>query len=299
MNLAPIVIITYSRINHLRKTIESLKTNSLARQSELFIFIDGPRLGDEEKVNIVKEYAYKIDGFKIVHIKERITNDRAGNYFEGADFVLKKYGRIIFLEDDNIVSKAFLEYMNNGLDFYEDDKNIMAVSGYNVPVNFPNDYKYDYYKSNYFNAWGFATWADRKTLEIEKYNGQYKEMLVDKKLYKKIKKIHPKLISGLKKIHEGTLNAGDYKIVFHLIKNNLYAIKPIESFVNNIGHDGSGVHCGVSDKFNNIELNTKQINFIKDIEYDKKIDDIYYSFFYPKKNFFEKLKRRLLRIMYK
>ena len=49
-NLAPIGISTYSRIHHLQKTVEALKNNLLASQSELFIFSDAPKAGDEEIV---------------------------------------------------------------------------------------------------------------------------------------------------------------------------------------------------------------------------------------------------------
>jgi len=297
MNLAPIGIITYSRIDHLIKTIESLKKNDLALESELFIFIDGPKVGDEKKVNVIKEYAHTIDGFKKVHIQARTTNNRIQNYFDGAGFILKKYGRIIFLEDDNVVSPSFLEYMNNGLEFYKDDKSIISIGGYNIPIKFTN-YKYSSYKSFYFNAWGFATWANRETLKIEHYNGQYTEVLADKELYKKIKKIHPKLLAGLKQIHDGTLNAGDLKLVFHQIKNNLYTIKPIQSFVDNIGHDGSGIHCGVNDRFKNTVLNTNKIEFFEDLKYDENIDKQYYYHFHPKRNLLKKIKNKIKRMYF-
>jgi hypothetical protein len=297
MSLAPIVIITYSRIDHLKKTIESLKTNSLANQSELFIFIDAPKAGDEKKVNAVKEYAYTIHGFKEIHIKEREKNDRLKNYFDGAGFILKEYKKIIFLEDDNIVSCNFLDFMNDGLEFYKNDRSIMAINGYNVPLEFSDNYKNDYYKSTYFNAWGFATWADRETLKIEKYNGQYTETVKDKDLYKKIKEVHPKLISGLKQIHEGTLDAGDYKLTFHLIKNDCYVVKPMFSYVNNIGHDGSGVNCSVSDRFQNSELNSSRIKFIRNLKYDKNIDKQVYLFFHPKRTLWEKVINKFRKIM--
>jgi len=179
--------------------------------------------------------------------------------------------------------------MNDGLDFYEDDKKIMAISGYNVPTTFPNSYKHDYYLSTYFNAWGFATWRDRGFLDIVNYNDQYNEMMADKELFKKIKKVHPKLINGLKLIQERKLDAGDYKMVFHLIKNDLFTIKPIKSFVNNIGHDGSGVHCEVNDRMMHTTLNMQEIKFINNIEYSRFIDEIYYKYIVKKNNIFKRI----------
>ncbi len=206
-----------------------------------------------------------------------------------------EHGKCIFMEDDNVVSSSFLEYMNNGLDFYENDKKIIAIGAYNIPAKFPNDYKYDYYLSTYFNAWGFATWGNRGFLDIVNYNDQYNEMMADKKLYKKVKKNHPKLINGLKLIQEGKLNAGDYKMVFHLIKNDLYTIKPIMSLVDNIGHDGSGVHCGINDRFQNIELNEQEIKFVKDLKYNRNIDLIGYKYIWHTKLITKDLPFRIYR----
>lgn len=296
MNLAPIGIITYSRIDHLKKTIDSLRKNDLAKLSELFIFIDGPKVGDEEKVKAVEEYAYTIDGFKSVHIKARKTNNKAKNYFDGARFILNKYGQIIFLEDDNIVSESFLEYMNNALTFYRDDTSILAISAYNFPIEFPNNYELTHYKSIYFNAWGFATWENRNTLNIEQSTKYYEEVLKDKRLYKKVKRIAPQLIPELKRIYEGTLNAGDYNILFHCIKNNLYTILPIKSLVNNIGHDGSGAHCGVSNKFLHNKINNESIIFSNVQEYNESFDKLIFKKYFKNTNIIVKIINKLSRI---
>ncbi len=295
MSLAPIGIVTYSRIEHLKKTVNSIKNNTLAKNSELYIFLDAPRKGDEQKVSVVRNYIHTIDGFKKVHIIEREKNDLVQNAILGMQQLFDEHGKCIFMEDDNIVSTGFLQYMNDGLEFYEDNKKIIAISGYNVPAEFPDDYIHDYYLSTYFNAWGFATWADRNILDIVNYNDQYNEMMADKKLYKKVKNAHPKLIKGLKSIQEGKLNAGDYKIVFHLIKNDLYTIKPIMSLVDNIGHDGSGVHCGVNDRFQNIKLNKQEIKFVEDLKYNRNIDNIGYKYIWDTKLLSKDLLLRIYR----
>ena len=295
MSLAPIGISTYSRLGHLKQTIESLQKNTLSKQNELYVFSDAPKKGDEEIVAKVRKYIHTVDGFKKVHIIERESNSRVFNNRDGMRHLLDEHGRMIFMEDDNVVSTSFLQFMNDGLDFYKDDKSIMSISGFNVPAEYPTFYASDCYISRYFNGWGFATWGDRGFLDIIKYNGQYAEILADKKLYKKIKKAHPILISGLKKIHEGTLNAGDYKMVFHLIKNDLYVIRPIKSFVDNMGHDGSGEHCGVSDRFQNSELNTRKIEFIRDLEYDRNLDKQFYLFFHSSISFITRIINKLKR----
>jgi hypothetical protein len=294
MDLAPIGIITYSRIEFLKKTIESLKRNPIAIKSQLYIFVDGPKDGDNLKVHNVIEYANTIDGFERVTVSTRIGNNRSDNYFNGIGYLLKKYKKVIFLEDDNIVSSQFLEYMNSGLDYYKDNMNILAICGYNPPVEYATKYKNnDHYLSSYFNAWGYATWANRETLEIEKINSQYSELLSNRGLYSKIKRKHPRLIGGLKLINDRKLNAGDYRITFHLIKNDCYVVKPIISYVNNIGHDGSGVHCGKTNKYDNNVINYSLVNFSKNIKYDPSLDLVWRRFMDKKDPIITRVLRRV------
>ena len=72
---APIVLFVFNRIDHTRKTIEALKKNFFANESELFIFSDGERnSSDIEQVNSVREYIQTIRGFKNITIIERKKN---------------------------------------------------------------------------------------------------------------------------------------------------------------------------------------------------------------------------------
>jgi len=296
MNLAPIGITTYSRIKHLTKTVNSLRSNTLAKDSELYIFLDAPREGDEDKVETVREYIYTIDGFKKVHIIEREKNDLMQNFLLGMQQLLDKHGKAIFMEDDNVVSNDFLEFMNEGLDFYENNKKIIAINGFNVPVledKYPKGYEFDYYLSKFFCAAGFATWGDRGILEMVMYNDGYNDLIRDKKLYKKIKVKHPGLISELKRIQEGTLDAGDFKITYNMIKNDMYVLKPIKSKVNNIGHDGSGVHCEASEKFSNQNTSNKKIIFCSNALYDRALDKVWRGFFDKKDPLLMRIKRKI------
>ncbi|VAX10890.1 hypothetical protein MNBD_GAMMA26-806, partial [hydrothermal vent metagenome] len=147
-----------------------------------------------------------------------------------------------------------------------------------------------YYLSYLFNGWGFATWGDRRLLVEIENNNAYRE-LDDVKLNNKIKQIHPTLHKRLKDIYEGKIDAGDYKIVFYLIKNNKYMIKPNKSFVMNIGHDNSGVHCGINTKFTSeFDLDKQKVNIQDDgaLEYDASYDLQFYNYFHPKKSILSK-----------
>ena len=69
----------------------------------------------------------------------------------------KKYDRAIILEDDNLVSSNFLEFMNNSLEIYKDNKGDSLI----VPNNYAHGYeclsqtcKVLYHLDNYRNIRG-------------------------------------------------------------------------------------------------------------------------------------------------
>ena len=129
-DLAPIGVITYSRINHLKQTIGALQKNTLSKESEIYIFSDAPKKGDEKLVAKVRKYLHTIDGFKKVYIYERDTNSRTINTSSGIRTLVEKYGRMIFLEEDIVTAPGFLQFMNDALRYYKNDQRIFSISGY-------------------------------------------------------------------------------------------------------------------------------------------------------------------------
>ena len=90
-DLAPIGLSAYIRLEHIKKTVEALKKNTLAESSELYIFSDAPRKSDEEKVKIVRDYLKTIDGFKNITVFERKNNSRVINNRSGIKYLLDNY----------------------------------------------------------------------------------------------------------------------------------------------------------------------------------------------------------------
>ena len=76
MGLAPVGLVVYNRKAHTEKVIEALKKNTLAADTELYIFSDAPsKKEDEDSVYELREYLKTIkDGFKNVYIYEAETN---------------------------------------------------------------------------------------------------------------------------------------------------------------------------------------------------------------------------------
>ncbi len=161
---APVLIPTMCRYEHLKRCIDSLGANALALNTELYIGIDYPPA--EQYVEGWKKVIHYVENelpeFASVHIYIHEENKGAEN---NALFVLEKaresYDRFIFTEDDNEFSKNYLEYCNYMLDEFEDDERIVAISGFEYPIEHRMKDDKVYTNDVYFSAFGYASWFDR------------------------------------------------------------------------------------------------------------------------------------------
>jgi hypothetical protein len=80
MNLAPVALFTFKRLDTLKHTINSLQKNIDACNTELYIFSDAGRNEKEEfMVNEVREYLHQIQGFKKINIIKSMKNKGLAN----------------------------------------------------------------------------------------------------------------------------------------------------------------------------------------------------------------------------
>jgi hypothetical protein len=256
-NLAPIALFVYNRPQHTERTVKFLKQNEFAAESRLFIFSDGAKTSaDEEKVNEVREFIQTIEGFKSVEIIASKTNlGLANSVIAGVNKLTKYYGQVIVFEDDLISSPYTLTYFNEALNRYRDEPKVMHIGAYMYVLGNKNLPESFFYRAA--TSWGWATW-ERAWQNFEPNI----DVLIEQFDHKKK---HEFAI-------EGTMNFWKQMQDFKRGKNNSWAIRwyasiflkggltlnPSQSLVNNIGHDGTGVHSGMNDIYNVI-INPKPI----------------------------------------
>jgi len=249
MNLSPIVLFVYNRKEHTKKTVEALQQNSLAKESDLFVFSDGAKKPENQKdVEDVRNYIKSIDGFKKIKIFESEKNlGLAKSIINGVTKIVNEYGKVIVLEDDIVTSKYFLEYMNRGLDIYEKDEQVISIHGYIYPIE-------EKLPETFFikgaDCWGWATW--KRGWDLFESDG--KKLLAELKEKKLIKEFD---FSGsfpysnmLKAQIAGKNNSWAVRWYASAFLKNKLTLYPKESLVYNIGLDKSGTHCGSEDIFN-------------------------------------------------
>ncbi len=298
--LAPIGLSAYSRVEVLKQTVEALQKNTLAKESELYVFSDAAKPGDEDKVKKVRNYLKTLDGFKNVTISERDKNNRIANNRDGMRWLLDNYGKIIFLEEDVVTAPGFLEFINEGLTIYKEREDIFAICGYTPPVKLERYYKKDVYLSPRFSAWGFGIWADRyDKIIIDKID--FNKFIRNKSLVRRFRRGGEDLLSMLKREAEGEINALDVRIFYTQFLLNAYTVAPTRSLTNNIGFDGTGVHCGVTKRFEvSISKAPFQLEMDKDIEQNNRVIKSLYRFrsenhYGPIKKMIDKIWRYILR----
>ncbi|MBP3041776.1 sugar transferase, partial [Bacillaceae bacterium Marseille-Q3522] len=164
--LAPVVVFVYNRPNHTQETLEALKCNKLASETDMYIFSDNARNEkDASKVNAVRAYIRDFANRAIFHsvkiIEAEKNNGLANSVISGVTQIIKTYGKVIVVEDDLVTSTDFLVYMNSSLDYYQLDNTIWSISGYTFSMKSLEDYKNDVYLSYRACSWGWATWEDR------------------------------------------------------------------------------------------------------------------------------------------
>lgn len=279
----PIAIFAFNRFYHFKKTVDSLINCEHSDETIVYFFLDAP-LNYYDNSNFIKIKNY-IDS--INYFKEKIVICRDYNYglrdniISGINFVFEKYDAVIVLEDDLILSKDFLKYMNYCLNNYAENKNIWHVNGWSHPANKYNEILiYSHWK---MNCWGWGTWRDR-----------WQNFSINPA--KLIKESSPEII---KKINMDGHSSNYSQITANFFKrkktwaifwqviilnNGGECITPTYSFVDNIGFDNSGINSRSNNKvYNSSNLHCKvifdetKINHL--IEYNNEINNMLLSYY--------------------
>ena len=254
-NLAPIALFVYNRPEHTRRTLNFLRANLLAEESRLFIYSDAAQ-SEKEEVNVeaVRALISKVDGFKAIKvIVQKQNQGLAQSIINGVTELVNEYGKVIVFEDDLLSSTHTLQYFNEALNRYQNEEKLMHISAYMYPLasadSLPETF---FYRA--VHSWGWATWKrawNHFNPDIDDLMKQFDAQKINRFSI------------------EGKMNFWNQMKGFKAGKNNSWAIRwyasvflkqglsinPLKSLINNIGHDGTGIH---SNKENMYAVNIHQ-----------------------------------------
>jgi len=238
--------------------ISALAENLLAQESELYIYADAAKNTEaQHEVNTLRDYLKDIRGFKTIHIRLRENNLGVDeNIIQGVTEVIAERGKAIVLEDDLVTSPWFLTYMNEALNFYENEPKVASIHGYVYPLDPP-------LKEAFFlkgaDCWGWATW--KRAWDLFERDGQ---LLLDQILQRGLQQefefegTYPYL-RALAEQAAGNTKEWDIRWYATAFLADMVTLYPGQSLVSNIGHDSSGTHCAASTVYD-VELRQTHVN---------------------------------------
>lgn len=282
---APVIIFAYNRPEHLKKCIEALASNRLAKETPLYIFSDGPKNeNDKEKIESVRSYLGYINNSNMFKSLSIITSKKnkglSCSVIDGVTKVINKHGVVIVVEDDALASRNFLEYMNKCLDIYQDKQYVGAIGGFTIPINFPRYFKDDVFLLHRGSSYAWATWADR-WVKVDWEVSDYKNFRYNYFKRRAFNKYAPDRAKMLDKQMSGVIDSWAIRFSYSMFQNKLMFVMPRLSKIKTIGHDGSGTHSNKSSKYDSVELDNdyKEEQDYSNARFDKNIAKEYGNHF--------------------
>ena len=241
---APIVVFAYNRCEHLKRLIESLRANTESINSDLYVYVDGPKADetmDVEKVRQVQDYVKSISGFKSVNYFFSSTNKGASkSIIDGVSEVIDKSEKVIVLEEDLVLCENCISFFNQGLTIYASDKQVFSICGYSHKVKSPVSYNADSYFCVRSSPWGWAIWKDR-WLSIDWNLESWTNVEKNKWAFNKWGGSDCwRLLSYWK---NGKIDAWDVRLWYNQFISEKMSLFPMKSLLKNEGFDGSGTNC--------------------------------------------------------
>ena len=268
---APVVIPTLNRYNHFKRCFESLEKCTGADKTILYVGLDYP---PSEKY---RDGWYAIDAY--LHTKEKnnmfqelIVIRRPYNYGVGGENsnarvlfreVFDRFDRCIFTEDDNEFSPNFLEFMNQGLEKYENDNHVIRISAYTSPI-FAKKVQSTTFMGIDTPAYGLGIWKNKEVKAVDINIGNYLKSLSFRK-YLQLFFIYPSLFSMVIDMERRKTSWGDVICSLNNLLFGTFTLQPSLSLARNWGNDGSGINCGKNEKIENEIIDTNELFYLEDV----------------------------------
>jgi len=279
---APIFITVYDRLEHLRQCIDSLKKCPESEYTTLYIASDCAAIPEHENaISNVREYIKTIDGFyKIIPI---LRDNNLGGYQNATQalfHIFEQHETVIAMEDDVIVGKGFLNFINDGLIRFKDEPSVIGVCAY-LPPGIYNETEECFFLQGR-SPYGFGMWRDKEKNIYSYFDKKYINKTVLKfDFFRKFERTHPHVARSIPLILKSDFKPIDILTAIIMQDKGFFSYYPPTSISASRGNDGSGLHSGVNRLLQNQEVSDEiytsgsviQIEALKEME--KKIERSY------------------------
>lgn len=241
-----IALFAYNRSWHFQQVVKGLQKNDSV--DRVYIFQDGLKCDEHRhEWEKVQEIIKSISWCETIYYCSNVNKGLAKSIINGINIVLKDNDAVIVLEDDCVPTENFVTFMKACFEKYQSNKNVYSVTGYSWPIKISKD-QYDIYGCGRISSWGWGTWKDR----WEQYKIDYeafKRIKEDKDKSKNLaiwgNDLEQTVIGNIK----GETDSWAVYWALYVIEKGGICINPYVSLIQNVGFDGTGVHCGFTDQF--------------------------------------------------
>ena len=235
----------------MRRCLDSIVYSSTLKGIDFFIFVDGARRGDEQKVEDVKtvirefEYVNRFIDLKVVcndlNRGSRLQVEKSLEYIKGLG-----YTSYILVEDDIVFSPLFIEYCILNLLKYQNEESILTIAGFSPVVHMKSEVPKGLYRSFRFAPWGYASWFSRDLLLLE-YSDFDLFFSFGRNAKISLKHLCSSGLDVLPNIYWSLYTdrpiGNDYRVILRSVFDGKYHLHTSRSYTLNIGLDGSGENC--------------------------------------------------------
>ena len=240
----PVLLIFFNRPGKTKLVFESIRK---ARPSTLFLYQDGPRLGnpsDEEMISRCREIVNSIDwSCTVYHLYQKSNFGCDPSGYISRKWAFSIVEKCIILEDDCVPSISFFGLCKELLDKYEDDRRIYRISGQNILGSY-SPYYGDYFFTKGGSIWGWATWKRVIDEWDENYHFLEEPGIIDtiKYTYKKSGVPAKKFLKTCKKHKKTGVEYFESIFSSSRILGSGLTIVPSKNMISNIGLSDDAVH---------------------------------------------------------
>lgn len=243
--LAPLALFVYRRTDLLNTVLDALEACPEFPETPVFIYSDGPRNPKvEADVLAVRHLVRGRLRPNMTLIESPENKGLSRSIISGVSDLCKRYGRVIVMEDDLIVSPIILTWFNDLLARFEHDERIMQISGHmfdspklaarNQAIAFPMA-----------TSWGWATW-DRAWARFDEKATGWEALQRDRALRRRfdLDGVYP-YSRMLRRQMAGEIDSWAIRWNWTLFRAGGLTVFPPRSLVANDGLEGGATHPGV------------------------------------------------------
>jgi len=155
----PVALFAFNRPETTRRVLERI---CAAAPSELFLFADGPRVGEDGDVAACAEVRAMLDAVELdcpVHrVYSDVNHGIEGSIHRGLDRVFAMVDEAVILEDDCLPDPTFFEFSADLLERYRDDVRVTNIAGTGLHTSLDQAPPESYCFVAFSPIWGWATW---------------------------------------------------------------------------------------------------------------------------------------------